>query len=314
MKTIHLTSDVQRTGGCVATIGFFDGVHRGHQFLLRQVTDEAQRVGLSSMAITFDRHPREVLRPDSHPELLSTLSTKLLLLSRTAIDAAVVLPFDRQMAAMSAREFMSRVLCEQLSVRKLIIGYDHRFGHNRSEGFDEYAAFGREMGIEVMQSRPLDVDGVRVSSSVIRGLIKDGNIAAANSCLGYPYTLDGTVEHGFQEGRRMGFPTANLSVEGSGQLIPRPGVYAVLVRPEGQMQMLRAMMNIGTRPTFNGEKQTLEVNIFNYKGNLYGQRLLVSFVGRIREERRFASPDALAEQLRQDKETIEQIFENHENV
>lgn len=311
MKTIHLTPDTQLTDGCVATIGFFDGVHRGHQYLLQQVTTEAQRAGLSSVAITFDRHPREVLHPDNHPELLSTLSTKLLLLSRTNVDTTVVLPFDRKMASLSARDFMLHILKEQLNVHKLIIGYDHRFGHNRSEGFDEYVVFGHEMGIEVIQSLPLDIEGVRVSSSVVRQFIKEGNIEAANNCLGYPYTVDGTVEHGYQEGRRMGFPTANLNVEGTGQLLPQPGVYAVWARPEGQIQMFHAMMNIGTRPTFDGHRQTQEVNIFQYKGSLYGQRLLVSFAERIREERRFDSPAELAGQLRQDKATIEQYFENH---
>lgn len=313
MKKIQLDNDTRLTEPCVATIGFFDGVHRGHQFLIRQVTDEARRCGMQSMVITFDRHPREVLRPDSHPELLTTLTTKTILLSRTQVDTTVVLPFTLEMAAMSARDFMDKVLRGQLGVRKLIIGYDHRFGHNRSEGFDEYVDFGRQLGIEVLQSSPLDVEGVRVNSSAIRQFVKNGDIAAANACLGYPYTLDGVVEHGFAEGRKLGFPTANLGIDGTGQLPPKAGVYAVWVRLEDSMQMMHGMMNVGTRPTFDGERQTLEVNIFSYKGNLYGQRLLVSFAGRIRDERRFDSPAELAEQLRQDKEQIKQFFEDNEN-
>lgn len=312
MKKIFLNQDTTLCGESVATIGFFDGVHRGHQYLIRQVTDESRRLGLSSMAITFDRHPRQVVQSSWQPELLSTLTTKTILLSRTEIDETVVLPFNQTMAAMSAEQFMAEVLKKQLGVRKLIIGYDHRFGHNRTEGFDEYVLFGKKLGIDVVQSLPLDVDGVRVSSSAIRQLVKDGNIAEANRCLGHRYTLDGTVEHGFQEGRKLGFPTANLNVDGTFQLVPRPGVYAVWVRPEGQMQMYRAMMNIGHRPTFGGHSLTLEVNIFNFKENLYGKQMLVSFEERIREERLFDSPEELARQLQEDKETVGQILKHNE--
>lgn len=311
MKTIYLTEATRLPERSVATIGFFDGVHLGHQYLIRQVVDEARRSGRLAMAVTFDRHPREVLRPDEHPELLSTLSTKLLLLSKTGVDVTVVLPFSRDMAALSAQTFMHDVLLGQLGVEKLIIGYDHRFGHNRSEGFDEYVVFGRKMGMEVVRSQVLDVDGSHVSSSAIRSLVRDGRVGEAQRWLGHPYTVEGIVEHGEAEGRRMGFPTANLSVEGTGQLIPCSGVYAVWARQEGQVHTQQAMMNIGMRPTFDGHRQTLEVNIFQFKGNLYGTRLSVAFAARIRDERRFDSPDELAEQLQQDKTTIEQFFESN---
>lgn len=313
MKTIfyHSSTPLEGAEPSVATIGFFDGVHEGHRFLLRQVSEEAHRRGLRAVAITFDRHPREVLRPDEPARLLTPLATKLLLLSKTGIDATVVLPFSREMAALSARDFMADVLKRQLAVETLLIGYDHHFGHNRSEGFHDYVTYGRELGIDVLQSTPLDVEGVRVSSSAIRQFVLDGDIAAANRCLGYRFTLQGTVEHGFAYGRKLGFPTANLRTEAA-QVVPCTGVYAVWVRPEGEMRQYRAMMNIGMRPTFNGEQQTMEVNIFQYKGNLYGRQLLVSFAARVRDERRFDSPDALAQQLEKDKQQIEQLLHHEE--
>lgn len=307
MRTIRLDNDTRLERPSVATIGFFDGVHRGHQFLLRQVAETAQACGMQSLAITFDRHPREVLRPDSPPELLTALDAKLLLLSHTGIDAAVVLPFDKQMAALSAQEFMERVLRRQLHVEKLVIGYDHHFGHNRNEGFAGYVEYGRQLGMEVVQSTPFAVDGLQVSSSKVRKFIAAGDIRQANACLGYPFTIQGSVEHGFAEGRKMGFPTANLRVAGS-QLLPCSGVYAVWARPEGTMQMHRAMMNIGTRPTFGGRQQTLEVNLFNYQGNLYGRQLLVSFADRVRDERPFESAEQLARQLQEDKQTVIKIL------
>ncbi len=293
----------------VATIGFFDGVHRGHRFLIDRVIEEAQRSGMSSAVITFDRHPREVLQTDYQPDLLSTLDEKLLLLSKTHVDNTVVLHFDASLAALTAHDFMRDVLQGQLKVRKLIIGYDNRFGHNRSEGFDDYVRYGKELGIEVIRADAFLPDDVRVSSSVIRTCLREGRVEDANRLLGYDYTIESRIVSGYQNGRKMGFPTANLDVTRCQQLLPASGVYAVLVRLKDSVGWKRGMMNIGHRPTFNGTTTSMEVNLFNFSGDLYGQELLVSFISKIRDERKFDSIDALAEQLQHDKVQINKLFD-----
>lgn len=308
---------------CAATIGFFDGVHRGHRHLIRQVKEVAEAEGLESAVITFGIHPREVLHSDYRPRLLSTSGEKLELLSRTGIDNCVVLPFDAAMAAMSARDFMRDVLCRRLGVKVLITGYDNRFGHNRSEGFDDYVAFGREMGIGVRQADAFLLEGVNVSSSVIRSLLQEGEVEMARRCLGYPYTLSGHVVEGEHVGRGMGFPTANLCPDAAGKLIPAPGVYAVTVALMGGekgsdgidvcdgtgARQYRGMMNIGTRPTFDGTRQTLETHILDFSGDVYGMPMAVSFVKRLREERRFRSAGELALQLAEDRKQAELAFD-----
>ena len=293
----------------VATIGFFDGVHRGHRFLIDRVIEEAQRSGMSSAVITFDRHPREVLQTDYQPDLLSTLDEKLLLLSKTHVDNTVVLHFDASLAALTAHDFMRDVLQGQLKVRKLIIGYDNRFGHNRSEGFDDYVRYGKELGIEVIRADAFLPDDVRVSSSVIRTCLREGRVEDANRLLGYDYTIESRIVSGYQNGRKMGFPTANLDVTRCQQLLPASGVYAVLVRLKDSVGWKRGMMNIGHRPTFNGTTTSMEVNLFNFSGDLYGQELLVSFISKIRDERKFDSIDTLAEQLQHDKVQINKLFD-----
>ncbi len=313
METIHLTANTPPQPPSVATIGFFDGVHRGHQYLIRQVCDEARAAGLRSVVVTFDQHPRKVLQSEWQPRLLSTLDEKLLLLSKTHADATAVVHFDRAMAALTAREFMARVLKRQLNVRKLVIGYDNRFGHDRREGFDDYVRHGRELGVDVGQAQAFTLDGVRVSSSVVRSLLQDGEVEMARRCLGYPYTLVGRVVRGVQEGRQMGFPTANLDVPAD-KLVPAAGVYAVEAHLQQTVAMRPGMMNIGTRPTFGGVAQTLETNIFDFEDDIYGKLMLVSLVHRVRGERKFASPKALAEQLRKDKAAIiEQFHKDNEN-
>ena len=298
----------------VATIGFFDGVHRGHRFLIDCVIEEAQRSGMSSAVITFDRHPREVLQTDYQPDLLSTLDEKLLLLSKTHVDNTVVLHFDASLAALTAHDFMRDVLQGELKVRKLIIGYDNHFGHNRSEGFDDYVRYGKELGIEVIRADAFLPDDVRVSSSVIRTCLREGRVEEANRLLGYDYTIESRIVSGYQNGRKMGFPTANLDVTRCQQLLPASGVYAVLVRLKDSVGWKRGMMNIGHRPTFNGTTTSMEVNLFNFSGDLYGQELLVSFISKIRDEHKFDSLEALAQQLKHDKDNINRLFDEIYNI
>ncbi len=289
----------------VATIGFFDGVHRGHRFLIGQVLDAARVRGLSSMLITFPQHPRMVMQTSYQPRLLTTFDEKCSLLSTTGADVCVALPFTRELAALSARQFMQQVLRDRLQVRTLVIGYDHRFGHDRTEGFDDYVRYGAELGMEVLRAEAFVMGATNVSSSVARASLEAGEVDVAARCLGYNYFLDGRVTTGQQIGRTLGFPTANLQVDDSLKLVPADGVYAVRVQVEGHIY--KGMLNIGCRPTIDEDsRRTIEVHLFHFEGDLYGHLLRVEFLRRIRGEQKFSSREALARQLQQDARACEE--------
>ena len=279
----------------VATIGMFDGVHRGHQFVLRQVAETARKRGMLSLAVTFDRQQ----------SLLMPLDEKVRRLSAAGITRVEVLPFTDELKQMTAREFMQQVLRDQLHVRVLLTGYDNRFGHNREEGYDDYVRYGQELGIEVLR---LPAEG-SVSSSLIRQQLQQGLVAEAAALLGYPYTIGGTVAHGEHVGTAMGFPTANLIPDCRQQLIPAPGAYAVTVSVDNDTELRHGMMNIGVRPTFGVHQTTLEVHLFHFSDDLYGRHLSVSFIARLRDERRFSDMEALKWQLRDDMRQAEEILE-----
>lgn len=286
-----------------ATIGFFDGVHRGHQFMIDSLTTMAHAQGRQSLVITFDRHPRQVVHADYVPQLITTTDEKLQLLHATAADRIEVLHFDTQMAQLSAYEFMRQVLHEKYGVATLLTGYDNRFGHNRAEGFADYVRYGEEMGMKVLQNTPIDIDGLRVSSSLIRRLIVEGNITEASNCMGHPYSITGCVAHGFQEGRRIGFPTANIVPESAEKLVPGNGVYATRVSVEGG-EWMPAMLNIGTNPTFQRQQTTIEAHIIGFEGDIYGRKVRVEFGRKLRDEQRFESVEALQKQLEADKKEV----------
>ena len=294
--------------GFVATIGMFDGVHLGHQFVLRQMVDLAHEQGLQPLCITFDHSPRQ-------EQVLTPLDEKIRLIRQMGIGRVEVLAFTQELKALTARQFMEQVLRDQMNVRVLLTGYDNRFGHNREEGFEDYVRYGQELGIKVVGLPPAPSEGREdvVSSSYIRQLLSEGLVKEAAQCLGHPYCMNGNVAHGEHIGTELGFPTANLVPSSLNQLIPAPGVYAVRVvsMEDGQPTMESGMMNIGMRPTFDGHQQTLEVNIFHFDRDLYGQPLSVEFIARLREERRFDSMDALKEQLKQDAIQAEHVLNEH---
>ena len=311
METIYLKETPGKAVACVATVGMFDGVHRGHQHVIGKVVEKAQEMGISSTVITFDKVPRQVLDPSYHPQLLTTLKEKETVIRQLGVDTLVVLPFTKEMAGLSAQAFMQKILREQLKTEVLITGYDNRFGHDRTEGFDDYVRYGREMGMQVVRgdAQMMD-DGERpVSSSVIRQLLaEEGRVDLMPHYLTRFYQLRGTVKPGEHIGHQLGYPTANLEPDEAYKLVPAPGVYAVWATLEGELQARAAMMNIGIRPTFDGHHQTLEVNILDFEGDLYGQTVCVSFVSRLRAERRFESPEALMAQLVMDKEQVKDIL------
>ena len=314
MKTICLNKELKKGSECVATIGMFDGVHRGHQLLIGMVTEKARRLGMASTVITFDRSPRQVLDPTFHPQLLTTLQEKEEAIKTLGVDELVVLPFNRETASLSAQAFMHEILSEKLGVKMLITGYDNRFGHREAgsqEGFEDYVRYGQALGIDVLKGDvQLTANGSRpLSSSVVRRLLmEEGCADKMPQCLGRFYQLQGKVESGEHIGHQLGFPTANLQPDNPFKLIPASGAYAVWATIGNRQERLPAMMNIGTRPTFDGRNRTLEVNILDFDGNIYGQTVTITFVARLREERRFEAPEALVAQLKEDQEKVKRIL------
>jgi len=287
---------------CAATIGFFDGVHRGHRFLLEQVKEEAAGKGLCPSVITFPTHPRQVLQPDFHPQLLSTPAEKLHLLEEAGIANCILLPFTAELSRLSAKEFML-LLRTEYNVRTLVVGYDHRFGHNRLESFEDYVRYGQELDIDIVQARAYTQENAKVSSSAIRELLSQGEVHTASRLLGYPYPLEGTVTDGYRVGRKIGFPTANLRVDHPFKLVPAEGVYAVKVEVEGQQHL--GMLNIGHRPTLNnGADRSIEVHILDFAGDIYRQNIRIEFLRFLRPETKFASIEELISQIEKDKEAI----------
>ena len=251
------------------------------------------------------------MQSDYRPKLLTTPQEKLSLLEETGIDTCILLDFTPHLASLTAREFME-VLKNRYRIRALVIGYDHRFGHNRSEGFGDYARYGQELGIDVLPADafrlPTAPDGSPVSSSLVRRLLLAGDAAQAAKCLGYPYFLNGTVVSGRRIGHQLGYPTANLQPDHPDKIIPANGVYAVRVETSGKTY--GGMLNIGRRPTLdNGDDRSIEVHIFDFDRDIYRESLRLSFVQRIREERTFNSVGELAEQLHRDAETIRALLQ-----
>lgn len=301
--------DTAPSVGYCAAIGFFDGVHRGHAFLIEQVKALAAQRGLRPIVITFEEHPRLALSTTRYwPELLTTNEQKLQLLRQTGIDGCVMLHFDHAMSMLTSAEFMQLVLKKQIGVSCLVVGYDHHFGSDLSAGFKDYVRYGRSCGIEVVRERPFETGDIRVSSSATRRFLAGGNVEMARVCLGRPYLLEGTVVKGRHEGTALGFPTANVSPDCAEQVVPGRGVYAVRAELDGFSYM--GMLNIGWRPTLNnGSDQTIEAHLLDYDGpDLYGRHIALKFYRRVRDEHRFESLEALKEQLAADAHAVRQMF------
>ena len=298
------------SGSCVATIGFFDGVHLGHRFLLDCLRREAEKRGLPPLVVTFPDSPSRVLNPDDDVRLLTTAEEKIRLLHELGITYVVMLPFSRGMAACTADRFMRDVLAGQLHTSVLLMGYDHRFGKGGNRRFDDYVRIGRELGMEVIQTPAFAFndtpEGLTVSSSSVRMALEKGNLDFANRCLGYEFCMEGEVVVGYRVGASLGYPTANIALPPL-KLVPANGVYAVRVELQGWKGF--GMLNIGRRPTLdNGNDVSVEVNIFDFHADIYAERIRVSLVKYIREEQKFDSVEILKKQLQTDEAICRSIF------
>lgn len=281
----------------VATIGFFDGVHCGHRFLLSQVESMARSRGCVSMAVTFERHPADVLNPGTVKPLLTTFDERCALLEKAGVDYCAVIDFTPELSRLSAMDFMKEYLVKRFNVATLIVGYDHSFGHDKGSTFDDYRREGEQVGLEVVQAGKFTAPGgLKVSSTQIRHRLTEGNVEAAALMLGRCYSLGGAVVEGHRVGRRIGFPTANIDAFSSHKIIPARGVYACVAHVGGAAYA--AVVNIGTRPTVhNGNDTSVEAYLIGFSGDIYGSMLEVEFVSRLRDERQFQSLDELRAQI-----------------
>jgi len=285
----------------VLTIGTFDGVHLGHQKIIERVVTTARQEGLLATIFTFFPHPRMVVQHDKSLKLIHTLEEKKQLLQQLGVDLLVVQPFNEAFAQLTAEEFVSTILVQHLNVKKVIIGYDHRFGRNRTANIGDMRLFGEKYGFAVEEISVQEVDEVSVSSTKIREALNKGNVTTAEHYLGTPYSLTGTVVHGLKLGRTLGYPTANIQVTEDYKLIPKDGVYAVYSYI-GERKVY-GMMSIGKNPTIEGKGASIEVYFFDFNGDLYDRELTIYFVKYLREERKFSSVALLKKQLQDDETT-----------
>lgn len=297
--------------GCVLTIGNFDGVHRGHQAVLQQVKAKAQALGVPSAVMTFEPQPQELFQPEKAPARLTNWREKYLALREQGIDRHIVIEFNKKFASQPAREFIEQILVEKLGVKFLVVGDDFRFGFKREGDFELLQKAGRELGFEVVDTRSYRQQEQRVSSTAIRQALDQGDFDNAEAMLGRPYQMQGKVVHGRKNGRTIGFPTANIPLKRLKS--PLHGVFAVTVtlgtaenrRAQGTHQ---AVANLGTRPTLNGDEVQLEVHLFDFSGNLYGQQVTVTPVAKLRAEQRFASLEQLKQQIQKDAARAKQLL------
>lgn len=287
--------------GAVVTVGTFDGMHRGHVLVLERTAERARQRGLASIAVTFDPHPLDIVNPSAAPPLLTLWDEKLEILAQTGVDYVAVVPFTAELATLTAEQFVVRVLIGSYDMRELLIGHDHGFGRGRAGDVESLQMLGRQRGFPVdVVPAVLGSDDAPISSTAIRRAIAHGDFARAMDGLGRRFSFSGRVVEGEKRGRLLGFPTLNLELASRRKLLPPHGVYAV--RIEGTADAFGGMMNLGPRPTFGDDRVSLEVHAFDAAGDWYGGRVRVEFVARLRDTMKFAGPDELVAQLRQDAE------------
>ena len=303
MKIFHSIKSFSAAKPTIVTIGTFDGVHLGHKKILEQITKSAHDLNCESLVLTFFPHPRMVLQEDTEMKQLNTLDEKIELLDNLGIDNLIVHPFDKEFSRLTAEEFVKEVLVDVFKIKKIIIGHDHRFGRNRTANIDDLIDFGETYGFEVEQISAEEINEVSISSTKIRNALLEGNIELATTYLGYNYSLTGIISKGKQLGTTIGYPTANIKIEEDYKLIPLNGVY--VAKSILNEKPIFGMMNIGTRPTVDGTTKTIEINFFDFKQDLYEQKITVSLLHRMRSEQKFESVDALKNQLSKDKTRAE---------
>ncbi|MGC6479287.1 MAG: bifunctional riboflavin kinase/FAD synthetase [Flavobacteriaceae bacterium] len=298
MKVVHQLENYFSERKTVFTVGTYDGLHIGHQKILKKLVATAREKNLETVVLTFFPHPRQILQKDVDLKLIDTIDEKIDALAAIGIDTLIIHPFSVAFSRLSALEFTRNILVEQLNVAEIFMGYDHRFGRNRESNIDDLKALGETYRFRVHEIPAQDIQQIAVSSTKIRKAVSVGNWERVEQFLGRPFQLKGMVVKGQQLGRQLNFPTANLHIPETYKMIPPRGVY--WVRTTWDQESCYGMMNIGTRPTLKSNQQTIEIHLFDFDGNLYGKKLRVEILRNIREEKAFASLEALQEQLEKD--------------
>ena len=307
MKVYNSIETFQKIENAVITTGTFDGVHKGHRVIINQLKNIAKKINGETVVLTFFPHPRMVLYPDDNDlRLIDTIEERKELLAKVGVDHLIIHPFSKEFSRISSLDFVRDILVGKLGVHTLVIGYDHHFGENREGSFEHLKEFSPVYGFEVEEILAQEVQQVSVSSTKVRTSLETGEINAANSFLDHPYSIIGTVVHGDKLGRELGFPTANIEVKEWYKLIPKNGVYAVKVIVDNCYY--DGMLNIGNRPTIKGRDKTIEVNIFDFNADIYGEKVKIEFYDRIRDEQKFEGLEDLKKQLNIDKEKVIQVF------
>lgn len=283
----------------IVTIGTFDGVHIGHQKIINRLIDLGKQEELKSVILTFFPHPRMVLQKDSNIKLINTIDERSKILDRLGLDYLLIKKFTKDFSRLSAEEFVKQVLVDKLNAKKVIIGYDHRFGRNRNADINDLMKYGEEFGFEVEEISAQDINDVAVSSTKIRTALSEGNIQKANRYLGYPFMLTGTIVKGKGIGKQLDYPTANIHIEEDYKLIPKQGSY--VVKSTIDDTIVFGMMNIGMNPTVSGDSESIEVHFFNFEKSIYGKKIQIDVLERIRDEQKFESIEDLKLQLEKDK-------------
>lgn len=299
MKVYHNLQSYSSSSKTIVTLGTFDGVHIGHRVILEKLKTQANINSLESLVLTFFPHPRMVLQQNSEIKLLNTIAEKIQLLESINIDNLIIHPFDVEFSRLTAEEFVKDILVDKLNVAKIIIGYDHRFGRNRTATIEDLIEFGKLYNFEVEQILAKELDEVTISSTKIRKALENGNISLANEFLGYNYFISGKIISGKKIGRTIDFPTANIKIEENYKLIPKNGVY--IVSSEINKVTVFGMMNIGNNPTVDGNSESIEIHFLNFNQDLYNEKLKISFITRIRDEEKFNSIEELKNQLKKDR-------------
>lgn len=304
MEIYYHIDEIQRCEGSIVTVGTFDGVHLGHQAIIKELKAIS---GGPSTLITFEPHPQRVLNPRQSIKILTPLEEKLQILRELGLDKVLVLRFDEKIAQMPPRGFIEEIIINRIGVKEMVIGYDHAFGRGRSGHKDTLKQLGDDFGFKLKVLQPITIDGRIVKSTLIRRLLEEGQVREANRLLGRLYRLSGWVIRGEGRGKTLHFPTANIRIEREEKLIPGDGVYAVLVHLKGKPY--KGILNIGFKPTFGSQERAIEVHILDFDSNIYNQRIEIEFVDKIREERRFKSPSELTIQMKRDRKRGLEVLE-----
>lgn len=309
MKVYNKLTDFKPNGNAIVTAGMFDGVHLAHQKILAQTIEKAKSAGGESVLLTFWPHPRMVLAPVRDPrsmQILTTIEEKADIIAGLGIDHMVILPFTREFSELSREQYIEDILISGLGTRALVIGYDHRFGKNREGGIDYLIEQSERFKIEVEEINRQEIDHMTISSTKIRNALTNGEIKTANDLLGRKYGFSGTVVKGRQFGRKIGFPTANISIQNDYKLVPRNGIYAVYTQVRNKTYM--GAMSIGTRPTVDGVGITQEVYILDFSDDIYGEEIKVEMVEFLRDEEKFDTVDLMVEQMHIDVKKCREIL------